>query len=256
MKIKALIIEDEEPAAARLQKLIAKADPDIEILDVIVSVRSAVNYFSKNTPPDLVFLDIHLADGESFEIFRQVTVSCPIIFTTAYDEFALQAFKVNSVDYLLKPVKEEELKSALKKYRQLHGEPEKPAVDYEKLAELIHREKSGFKKRLLIRYGDILKMIDIKDAAYFFSENKMTYVCTKEKSKHAVDHTLDELEKMLDPEKFFRINRQFIVSADSIDKMITVSKSRVKLALKPPSEHETIVSSERSGRFREWLAGG
>jgi len=253
MKIKALIIEDEEPAAERLKKLIAEADPEIEISEIIVSVRSAINYLSKNKP-DLIFLDIHLADGESFEIFNQTTVNSPIIFTTAYDQFALKAFKLNSLDYLLKPVKPEELRSALEKFKNLYAENNKPTVDYAKLAEMLAKEKTDYKKRLLIRYGDLFKTIDIKDAAYFFSENKISYVCTKQNARYALDNTLDELEKLLEPKEFFRINRQFIVGIESIDKMIAVSKSRVKLSLKPPAEQETIVSTERSPDFKKWLA--
>jgi len=253
MKIKALIVEDEEPAAARLKKLIAQADPEIEISEIIVSVNSAVKYLSENTP-DLIFLDIHLADGESFEIFNQSSVTSPIIFTTAYDEFALKAFKLHSIDYLLKPVKLEELKSALEKFRKFYAENHPPAMDFTRLAELLSKEKSEYKKRLLIRYGDLFKTIDIKDAAYFFSENKISYVCTKENARYSLDNTLDELEKLLDRKEFFRINRQFIVGIESIDKMIAVSKSRVKLSLKPHAEQETIVSAERSPDFKKWLA--
>ena len=221
---------------------------------MIVSIRSAVSYLSKNTP-DLIFLDIHLADGESFEIFRQVQVSSPIIFTTAYDQFALQAFKLNSIDYLLKPVKQEELASALNKFKSVYAQKNETPVDYRKLADLITGEKTSFKKRLLIRYGDLLKTIEIKDAAYFYSENKISYVCTYQNARHALDQTLDELEKMLEPKEFFRINRQFIVGVNSIDKMLAVSKSRVKLTLKPPADQETIVSTERSPEFKKWLAG-
>lgn len=254
MKLRALIIEDEEPAAERLKKLISQADPEIEITNVIVSIRSAVSYLKENTP-DLIFLDIHLADGESFEIFRQVSVTSPIIFTTAYDQFALQAFKLNSIDYILKPVKKEELAAALNKFKSIYPE-KKETVDYQKLADLIAGEKTEYKKRLLIRYGDLLKTIEIKDAAYFYSESKTSYVATKQGARYALDNTLDELEKILEPKEFFRINRQFIVGVDAIDKMLAVSKSRVKLTLKPPSDQETIVSTERSPEFKKWLAGG
>jgi two-component system response regulator LytT len=254
MKVNAIIIEDEEPAAERLKKLIAAEAPDIEIREIIVSIHSAVSYLKKNSP-DLIFLDIHLSDGESFEIFRQVPVSCPIIFITAYDQFALQAFKLNSVDYLLKPVRREELANALQKFNTQYSSRKEITVDYQKLAEVISREKTEYKKRLLIRYGDLFKTIEIKDAAYFFSENKISYVCTKQNARYALDNTLDELEKLLEPKEFFRINRQFIVSVDCIDKMIAVSKSRVKLSLKPPSDQETIVSTERSPDFKKWLAG-
>jgi two-component system response regulator LytT len=253
MKIKALIIEDEEPAAERLKKLVAQLDSEIEITEIIVSISTAVKYLEKHTP-DLIFLDIHLADGESFEIFKQTTVTSPIIFTTAYDQFALRAFKLNSLDYLLKPVKTEELQSALEKFKIIYVGNNKTSVDYAKLAEVLLKEKSEYKKRLLIRYGDLFKTIDIKDAAYFYSENKISYVCTKQNARYALDNTLDELEKLLEPKEFFRINRQFIVSIESIEKMIAVSKSRVKLSLNPHAEQETIVSTERSPEFKKWLA--
>jgi DNA-binding LytR/AlgR family response regulator len=255
MKSKALIIEDEEPAAERLKKLIRHIDPEIEILEIIVSVKSAVEYLKQHNLPDLIFLDIELADGSSFEIFRQVKIKSPIIFTTAFDNFALNAFKLNSVDYLLKPIKEAELAGALKKFNELFYQKNIPLPDYSELYELFKKEKSTYKKRILVRYGDLIKMININDAAYFSSEDKTTYVQTKQNLKYSIDYTLDELEKILDPKEFYRINRQFIVSIGSIDKMITVSKSRVKLTLKPPTPLDTIASTDRSSGFKKWLAG-
>jgi DNA-binding LytR/AlgR family response regulator len=255
MKLKALIIEDEEPASERLKKLIQNADPEIEIADVIVSVKSAVEYLKKNDPPDLIFLDIQLADGSSFEIFNHARVTSPIIFTTAFDEFALNAFKQNSVDYLLKPIKAVELNSAIKKFEELYYRQDVTLPDYKKLLKFLPKEKPEYKKRLLIRYGDLLKTINIDDAAYFFSENKATYLYTKQNLSYVIDHTLDELEKTLDPKIFFRINRRFIISIHSIDKMIAVSKSRVKLTLKPPTTYDTIASTDRSSGFKKWLAG-
>jgi two-component system response regulator LytT len=253
MKLKVLIIEDEEPAAERLKKMITQLDPEIEIQKVIVSIKSAVEYLKENIAPDLIFLDIHLADGSSFEIFNQVHVNSPIIFTTAYDEFALNAFKLKSVDYLLKPIKSTELSSALNKYSDMFGKSQNGSMDYQKLIDLIPKEKPEFKKRLLVRYGDLFKMIPMEDASYFYTENKTSYVCTKQNMKYAIDNTLDEMEKMLEPKEFFRINRQFIVSIGSIEKMVAVSKSRVKLFLKPPTEHDTIASTDRSSNFKKWL---
>ena len=255
MKLKVLIIEDEEPAAGRLKKLIAQVDPEIEVQRIIVGVKSAVEYLEEHISPDLIFLDIHLADGSSFEIFKQVQINSPIIFTTAYDEFALNALKLKSLDYLLKPIKLTELSSALNKYKEVYGKQNNNIPEYLKLIELTSKEKLEYKKRLLVRYRDLFKMIPIDDAAYFLTENKITCLCLKQNLKYAIDYTLDELEKILEPKEFFRINRQFIISIGCIDKMVAVSKSRVQLTLKPPTQHETIASTDRSSAFKKWLAG-
>ncbi len=254
-KIKILIIEDEESAADRLKKMLLGLEEPIEILGVIESIKSAVNFLGNKHDADLIMLDINLADGSSFEIFRQTEVKTPVIFTTAFDEFALNAFKLNSVDYLLKPIKPEDLKFALKKFRDVHSRKTSFEIDYPSLAKYLADVKKEYKERLVTRFGGLLKTINIRDAAYFFTENKITYVCTKQKNKFAVDETLEELEDILNPKQFFRINRQFIIGIDSIEKMIVVSKSRVKLFLNPPSEYETIASTDRSSEFRKWLSG-
>jgi len=254
-KLKVLIIEDEENAAERLKKMLLGIDGSIEVTGIIESIKSAVSYLRKNVSPDLILLDINLADGSSFEIFRQIEVKTPIIFTTAYDEFALNAFKLNSVDYLLKPIKQEDLANALKKFKELHTKQQSVEIDYPALAKFISGSRKEYKERLVTRFGGLLKTITINDAAYFYTENKITYVCTKQKNKFAIDETLEELEAILNPKQFFRINRQFIIGIDSIEKMIVVSKSRVKLFLTPPSEYETIASTDRSSQFKKWLAG-
>ena len=251
-----LIIEDEEAAVGRLKKTLMEIDPQINIVGQIASVQSAVKYFRENPPPDLIILDINLADGPSFEIFKHVHLKTPIIFTTAYDEHALKAFKVNSVDYLLKPIKPAELINAYNKYKELHLNNNKsPEIDYAKIANLISQNHPEYKERIVTRFGGLIKVINISDAAYFYTENKVTYVCTKQKNKFAIDETLEDLEHVLDPKIFFRINRQFIVSIGSIEKMVVVSKSRVKISLNPPSEFETIASTERSSHFKKWLEG-
>jgi two-component system response regulator LytT len=254
-KIQVLIIEDEDAAAERLAKMIQSIDDNIVILDSIVSVKSAVNYLENHPPPDLMFLDIHLADGSSFDIFNHIKVKTPVIFTTAYDEFAINAFKVNSIDYLLKPLKAAELKNAIDKYKEYYKKKDESAIDYFKIAQYISKHNPDFRERLVTRFGGLLKMINISDAAYFFTENKVTYVRTKLNSTFAIDETLEELETILNPKQFFRINRQYIVGINSIDKMMVVSKSRVKLNLIPPAEHETIASTERSSTFKKWLTG-
>lgn len=252
--MKVLIIEDEKPAADRLQKLLKEADPQIQILSVLVSVRTSVQWFKENTAPDLVFMDINLSDGESFEIFRQTEISSPVVFTTAYDQYALEAFTVNSIDYLLKPVKREDIIRALDKFKKRN------IVIPEKLQELMRNMGNpvagkNFQKRIIIRYGDTIKMIEIPDVAYFYTEEKINFLCTKDNLRYPIDQNLDELESILDPAVFFRINRQFIVNIHAIEKMLAWSKSRVKIILKPASTHETIVSTERSPHFKEWLTG-
>jgi DNA-binding LytR/AlgR family response regulator len=251
----ALIIEDEEPAAGRLIKLLKEIDPGIEVLDVIVSVKSGVEWFQRHPAPDLILMDIHLADGQSFELFRKVEITAPVIFITAYDEYAIRAFKVNSIDYLLKPIRKEDLEAALNKYHRLHSEKNKTAIDFSKLLDTLRDPKVEFKKRFIIRYGDHIKAIDAADAAYFFTQDKINFLRTKDNKTYPVDYNLDKLETMLDPAVFFRINRQFIISIHSIVEMFAFSKSRVKVKLNPLTEEDTIVSTERSAAFKEWLGG-
>lgn len=252
--MKVVLIEDEEPASERLKKLLLQLDPNIDILQTLVSIKTSVTWLKDNSP-DLIFMDIHLADGLSFEIFKEVRISCPVIFTTAYDQYALQAFKVNSIDYILKPVKKEDLQAAIDKFNAWFKKNEKYPIDYQKLLEALEKGKTEFQKRIIIRYGDIIKAVEIKDVAYFYTQEKIDYLRTKDGIEYPIDYHLDELEEILDSKIFFRINRQFIVNYAAIDKMVSFSKSRVKLILKPAISHETIVSTERSPNFKQWLIG-
>jgi two-component system, LytTR family, response regulator LytT len=249
-----LIVEDEEPAALRLKKLLTEIEPDVKILEILVSVRSAVKWLKSNQPPELILMDINLADGLSFEIFSQVEIDVPIIFITAFDEYAIRAFKVNSIEYLLKPVKKDDLVSALGKYKRLHAE-KSDIPDLKMLIETLKEKQDPYKKRFLIRYGEHIKTIDINQVAYFYTEEKINFLKTKDDRTYPVEYNLDKLETMLDPERFFRINRQFIISIDSIVDMFSYSKSRVKVNLNPPIKMDTIVSTERSPHFKEWLSG-
>ncbi|HNS12217.1 MAG TPA: LytTR family DNA-binding domain-containing protein [Bacteroidia bacterium] len=250
--MKILIIEDEEPAANRLQSMIKEVDNETQVLDVIVSIKTAVQWFKNNKAPDLVFLDIQLADGISFEIFKQVEVKSPIIFTTAFDEYAIEAFKVNSVDYLLKPLKKEELSKAMLKFKSLHGTTNVP-VDLEELLRTIHNPEQKYKSRFLIRFADQIKKIEVSDIAYFYTQDKINYLKIFSGNSYPIDLNLDSVEKAIDPQKYFRINRQFIVNIESIEQMFAFSKSRVKLKLKPATDIETIVSTDRSPHFKAWL---
>lgn len=249
-----LIVEDEDPAADRLQKMITESEPAAVIAGRCDSVSSTTRWIKSHTSPDLIFMDIQLSDGISFEIFNQVEISCPVIFTTAYDEYALRAFKVNSIDYLLKPIKREELVSALNKFKKLST----PSIQMPPISELIASVRSqepSFKKRFIIRYGEKIRTVSTDDIAYFYTEDKNHYLRTKDNLTLPVDYNLDKLEELLDPKQFFRINRQFIISYGSIEQMTAFSKSRIKVGLKPPSLLDSIVSSERSASFKDWLDG-
>jgi len=250
-----LIIEDEPAIARRSQKLLLEIDPAIHITGILGSIESSVTWLREHTEPDLILMDIHLSDGSSFEIFREVQVNCPVIFATAYDQYAIQAFRVNSIDYLLKPINKEDLAESLKKFHRLRSANQQASMDYSMIAQMIGTLRTDYLKRMVIRFGDVIKAVEIKDVAYFFTDEKIVFAVMEDKKTYPVDFTLDQLEKKLDPERFFRINRKFLISFDSITKMISYSKSRVKISLNPPTDLEVISSTERSGDFKEWLAG-
>lgn len=251
--MKVLIIEDEDPAAKRLQKLLKEIEPGINVVGHIVSVSSAVKWFGEHEQPDLLFSDIQLSDGLSFEIFKSVEVTCPVIFTTAFDQYAIDAFKVNSIDYLLKPIKKEELENAVAKYKKMSAAPAAPAIDLSKLLQTLNPVGTEYKKRFVVRYGEHIKTIDIEEVVYFYTEDKVTFLCTKDGRRYVIDYNLDTLDASLDPKSFFRINRQYIIGIHSIAEMFTYTKSRVLIKLNPPAKHETIVSTERSADFKHWL---
>ena len=249
--MKILLIEDEDPAAKRLQKMLKEIEPDAEVSDNIVSIASAVKWFKENQLPDLIISDIQLSDGLSFEIFKAVEILCPIIFTTAYDQYAIEAFKVNSIDYLLKPIKKEGLGNAITKYKKT--KPAAPSIDINQLLKTFNNPAAAYKQRFAVRYGEHIKTITIKEVAFFYTEDKVNFLTTREGRRFTIDFNLDTLESMLDPKTFFRINRQYIISIQSIAEMFAYSKSRVLIKLNPPAKHETIVSTERSADFKLWL---
>lgn len=252
-----VLIEDEEPAADRMERMVTAAFPGSACAARLFSVKSSVDWLSSNPHSDLIFMDIQLADGNSFEILQQIKPACPIIFTTAFDTYAIDAFKYNSIDYLLKPIKKNELVDAVNRFFERSKlSSQSQDVNLEKLILELGKNKGLYQKRILVRFGDIIKAVDVSDIAYFYTENKINFLCTFDSKSYAMDLNLDEIEKSVDPAKFFRINRQFIVNFQSIHKMISYSKSRVKLELVPPTEHETIVSTERSPLFKLWLTGG
>lgn len=246
-----LIIEDEPAAVARLRKLLVAIDPAVQVVADLPTIQGAVNWFRENPVPDLALFDVRLADGDSFEIFKQVDVGCPVVFITAYDEHALKAFRVNALDYLLKPIKQEDLAQALARAR-------KGGVvrDHSHLTEAPRSDRPTAPiKRFLIRYGDHFRVVEPDSIAYIHSLMKNTFLRTKEGRDLPLEESLDKLEKQLDPEKFIRLNRQLIVQLHSIKELLAYSKSRVKVILDPPYGEDAIVSSERSAEFKRWLAG-
>jgi DNA-binding LytR/AlgR family response regulator len=255
-----LIIEDESATARRLQKLLLEINPSIQVLAVLESISQTVNWLTMHGEPDLMFMDVNLSDGLSFGIFKEIEVNCPVIFTTAYDQYAIQAFKVNSIDYLLKPVIKDNLAESLSKYNKLKQKEGDAKIDISrldvgKLALVLGLQKPDYMKRLIVRYGEVIKAIEIKDVAYFYSDEKIVFMTLKEGKTYPVDFTLDHLEMRIDPDMFFRINRKFLIGYHSIEKMISYSKSRIKITLNPTCLLEVISSTERSGEFKEWLAG-
>ena len=244
-----LIIEDEKPAADRLIRLIHEIDPSSEILDTVDSIESTLNYLAANPLPDLLLMDIHLADGSCFEIFKYETIETPIIFTTAYDEYALQSFKTNAIDYILKPIKQVELAAAFEKFCKITGS-QRPQID-----NLVTQMTPQYAERFLIRTGQSYRIVELKDVSYFVSEDKISYAVKTDGKRYAVDFTMDKLETMLQPKDYFRLNRQFLISARSIEEMTAYSKSRVKVKLIPKNKEEAVVSSERTGDFKRWLVG-
>lgn len=246
--MKVVLIEDEKPASTRLQKLLHEVAADIEVLDVLDSIESSIDWLKNHPMPTLIFMDIQLADGSSFTIFKKVKVDCPVIFITAYDEYAIDAFKVNSIDYLLKPVKKHDLETAIHKFRNLHF-----SYTNDQIQELQLDKQKQFKDRFIIKLGNKIKQIVIDDIAYFFSRDKLSFICDKEGKNYPIDLSLDKLEILINPEIFFRVNRQIITHHQAIKDIQTSIKSRIILTLEPPTQIEALISSERSSLFKKWI---
>jgi DNA-binding LytR/AlgR family response regulator len=247
-----IIIEDEKPAARLLQRKLLKLGINAETM--LHSVEEAINWFSGNTHPDLIFLDIQLSDGLSFEIFETVTINSAIIFTTAYDEYALRAFKLNSIDYLLKPIDEDDLETAVNKYREYRPQPQNLSLDFEQIKKmLVNPLEKSYKKRFAIKIGQHLKMVNVDDAECFFSENKGTYIHTRDNKDYLLESTLEQLENELDPAKFYRVSRKHIVCINTIKDIVVYTNSRLKVILPTYNADEVIVSRERVNDFRDWL---
>ena len=250
--MKIIIIEDEKPSARRLARMLAELN--IKAQALLHSVEEAVDWFQKNEHPDLILLDIQLSDGLSFEIFEQVTVNSAIIFTTAYDEYALKAFKLNSIDYLLKPIDDDELKGAIDKFKVNQPKPHNLQIDIEQIKKLlVNPLDKNYKERFTVKIGQHLKMLPIENIECFYSENKGTYIFTTDKREYLIDSTLEQLESMLDPIKFFRVNRKFYINIKAIKDIISYTNSRLKIVLHSFSESEIIVSREKVRDFKSWI---
>lgn len=247
-----LIIEDEPQAAKRLETLLSEIVPGARIVAKIDSVKKAVEFFSGGVVPDLALMDIQLSDGISFDIFNQCQVRCPIIFTTAYDEYALKAFKVNSVDYILKPVDKEEFTQAIAKFRASNPKAADQGM-LDNIQEVVRMLTKKYKTRFVIKVGEHLKTIEVSHALYFYSQEKTTFCCTDDGRKHILDYTLEELEEMLDPAVFFRINRKYLVSSNSFTDIIHYTNSRLKLMLKGSTDNDVVVAREKVQEFKTWL---
>jgi len=248
--MKTIIIEDEKPAAEKLVKSLAKADPAIEVLTVCNSISEAVEWFTKNPMPELIFMDIELSDGLSFKIFEKVNITCPIIFTTAYDEYWQQAFENNSIDYLLKPLKQDKLETALEKYEKLK---KYFSQNLKNLLEKQEPQKEIYKKRFLIKRGTDYISIRTEDIRYFFATHKIVCVVDDRSQKFIIDQSLNEIEKQLDPAQFYRVNRKYIVNINAIKKIRSYPKSKLQLELDPVNNDEIIISQENVASFKEWM---
>ncbi len=255
--MKVIIIEDEGLAAERMADLILQYDSEIEILVYLDSIESAVEWFDNHEAPDLAFFDIQLADGLSFDIFEKTKVDCPVIFTTAFDEYALKAFKVNSIDYLLKPIDLEELSKAFEQYKMQYSIPrnaETALPDFSIFKETMQMITRQYKTRFIIKAGSKLSSIPVEEVDYFFSEHKVTWLKSQSGKKHEVDYNLEQLEQLLDPKLFFRLNRKYIAAYPSIESVTAFSNSRLKVNLKSQDKKEEIlISREKVMSFKRWL---
>jgi len=252
--MRTIIIEDEEFAARRLENMIRECDPIIEIVAKLQSVKESIAWLKLNPHPDLIFLDIQLEDDLSFAIFEQVQVQSKIIFTTAFDEYAIKAFKLKSIDYLLKPINQEELCQAITKYKNWDRE-KNLYIDPIELRKLLLPNQPSYRERFMVSVGEKLKSINVEDIAYFFSTSGITFVVMNSKNQYSVDLSLDTLKEQLNPQEFFRINRQYFVRLSAISNVILYPKSRLKVVLNPPTDETIFVSLEKVPDFKRWMDG-
>lgn len=246
-----LVVENEHPAADKIIRLLKKVDKSIVVMDVIETVEEAINRLQERPQPDLILMDIQLDDGLCFEIFDTVNVDIPVIFTTAYDEYTLKAFKVNSIDYLLKPVDEESLRSAINKYKKLNADKDPFRRDFR---QLIHEFRNQYKSRFLIRIGDKFRSVPAGEISHFHITERSVFLSDHHGKDYGIDYSLEQLQEILDPRKFFRINRECIVNIDSIALMYSYSSSRLQLTLKGREQNDLfVVSRDKVADFKKWI---
>ncbi|MEM7548682.1 MAG: LytTR family DNA-binding domain-containing protein [Bacteroidota bacterium] len=251
--MKVLIVEDEAPAFRRLEKILLEIDPAIEIVEVMDSVDDTVSWMKNHAWPDLALMDIQISDGISFNIFEKIKVECPVIFTTAFDEYLLRAFKVNSIDYLLKPIKKEELKSALDKYKNFKQAFGNEGIDINELIQKISHTEQKFKSRFLVKQGEKMLAIKTEDIVCFQSRHGVVHIVTRNDKKYLSDFTLDDLSNQLDPNFFYRANRQFLINANYVEAVHKHFKGKLQVDLNHFSEEPILVSSEKATAFKQWL---
>ena len=249
-----LILEDEILSAQRAKTLLHEYDPTISVMETIDSVEDATEWLSCNPEPDLMLVDIHLSDGLSFDLFKKIQVKSPIIFTTAYDQYAIQAFKMNSIDYLLKPLDKSELGFALEKFNALSQERKILLTsDIQRFMQNFQASNKKYKNRFLVKFGDHIQFKNTDEISYFFADDKITYLVSNEGRRFIIDYKLEQLEEHLDPQFFFRLNRKFFVKIDAVQKIKTLMNSRLQVFLKPNFEQEIFVSKDKMGDFKTWL---
>jgi len=254
--IKVVIIEDELPAQRLLKETLEEINFETNVIGCLNSIKSAVEWFQKNPHPDIVLLDIQLSDGLSFEIFKQAKVESAIIFTTAYDEYAIQAFKVNSIDYLLKPVEKDKLKTAFEKYHNYNKQfiqKQNSNIDFSELASLIKGEKTEYRKRFLIQSNESFFHLPVEDIALFYSMQGITFAVTFEKREYPVNFSLENLKDHLQPDNFFKINRQFIVNIDAIKRVHSYFNGKLKIEMQPSHSQDIIIGKDKTASFKRWL---
>lgn len=248
--MRVVIVEDERIAADKLKRLLKELDAEINVIKVLESVEESVNWFSSNPSPDLIFMDIQLDDGISFEIFDTIKIDAPIIFTTAYDEYAVRAFKVNSVDYLLKPIEANALNIAIQKFKSVYASKKTFEEHFSKLFQQINK---NYKTRFFIKVGTKYQSVQVNDICSFFVQERSTFLQTTKGKIYDLDYSLDQLQKMVNPEQFFRVNRNFLVHINCINEIISYSSSRLKLKLTSINSGDLIVSRDKVSEFKRWM---
>ncbi|MBN2174122.1 MAG: response regulator transcription factor [Bacteroidales bacterium] len=250
--MKVIVVEDEKMAAEGLIGLIRRVDPEMEVIAQPDSVKKAVEWFNNHPPPDLAFFDIQLADGLSFKIFEKTLVECPVIFTTAYHEYAIRAFKVNSIDYLLKPIDLQDLTNAINKFKKSYHDP-KQKLQPEVFDKVLNLLTNNYKQRFVVKVGEHIRSIPVEDILYFYSQEKATFFHTVDNRNYVIDYSLEQVEELLDPQMFFRINRKYMITIRAIQDIITYSNSRLKTELKNSDDNDVIVAREKVKDFKKWL---